>query len=186
MTPQAYCAALEQALQSMPPEERQEILRYYLEFLEDASESERDSLGTPEELAERILRENGIPKPAQTPPKSHRALKITLLACTFYIWLPLLLTYYVLLLVVLVCLLCIPLALLCSALICIAAGSITLFQDVPPGLLFLGSGFACLGISILLTPLLWIACRAIVKFVAFSSTKFWQFVTGQPKGAKHV
>ena len=38
MTPQAYCARLEQALSSMPPAERQEIIRYYLEFLEDASE----------------------------------------------------------------------------------------------------------------------------------------------------
>ena len=41
MTPQAYCARLEQALSSMPPAERQEIIRYYLEFLEDASEDER-------------------------------------------------------------------------------------------------------------------------------------------------
>ena len=51
MTPQAYCARLEQALSSMPPAERQEIIRYYLEFLEDASEDERSALGTPEELA---------------------------------------------------------------------------------------------------------------------------------------
>ena len=53
MTPQAYCARLEQALSSMPPAERQEIIRYYLEFLEDASEDERSALGTPEELAHR-------------------------------------------------------------------------------------------------------------------------------------
>ena len=30
MTPQEYCAALEQALSPMPPEERQETIRYYL------------------------------------------------------------------------------------------------------------------------------------------------------------
>ena len=41
MTTQEYCAALEQALSPMPPEERQETIRYYLEFLEDANESER-------------------------------------------------------------------------------------------------------------------------------------------------
>ena len=70
MTPQAYCARLEQALSSMPPAERQEIIRYYLEFLEDASEDERSALGTPEELAQRILRENGIFPPA------HRRRKI--------------------------------------------------------------------------------------------------------------
>lgn len=77
MTPQAYCARLEQALSSMPPAERQEIIRYYLEFLEDASEDERSALGTPEELAQRILRENGIfpPDTAAAPPK-HRRRKI--------------------------------------------------------------------------------------------------------------
>ena len=61
MTPQAYCARLEQALSSMPPAERQEIIRYYLEFLEDASEDERSALGTPEELAQRILRRTPLP-----------------------------------------------------------------------------------------------------------------------------
>ena len=73
MTPQAYCARLEQALSSMPPAERQEIIRYYLEFLEDASEDERSALGTPEELAQRILRENGIfpPDTAAAPPKKN-------------------------------------------------------------------------------------------------------------------
>ena len=60
MTTQEYCAALEQALSPMPPEERQETIRYYLEFLEDANESERAALGTPTELAQRILRENGL------------------------------------------------------------------------------------------------------------------------------
>ena len=60
MTPQEYCAALEQALSPMPPEERQETIRYYLEFLEEASEEERAALGTPQELAAQLLRDSGI------------------------------------------------------------------------------------------------------------------------------
>ena len=65
MTPQVYCARLERALSLMPAAERQETIRYYLEFLEDASEEERAALGTPEALAQQILRENGIsPQPA--------------------------------------------------------------------------------------------------------------------------
>ena len=80
MTTQEYCAALEQALSPMPPEERQETIRYYLEFLEDANESERAALGTPTELAQRILRENGLSAAApfpENPPKqkkTHRNL----------------------------------------------------------------------------------------------------------------
>ena len=73
MTTQEYCAALEQALSPMPPEERQETIRYYLEFLEDANESERAALGTPTELAQRILRENGLSAAApfpENPPNS--------------------------------------------------------------------------------------------------------------------
>ena len=46
MTPQVYCARLERALSLMPAAERQETIRYYLEFLEDASEEERAALGT--------------------------------------------------------------------------------------------------------------------------------------------
>ena len=34
MTPQVYCARLERALSLMPAAERQETIRYYLEFLE--------------------------------------------------------------------------------------------------------------------------------------------------------
>ena len=46
MTPQVYCARLERALSLMPAAERQETIRYYLEFLEDASEEERAQCGT--------------------------------------------------------------------------------------------------------------------------------------------
>lgn len=87
MTPQVYCARLERALSLMPAAERQETIRYYLEFLEDASEEERAALGTPEALAQQILRENGIfPQPAVIK-HSNRTAKLIVLACTFYIWL---------------------------------------------------------------------------------------------------
>ena len=102
MTPQEYCARLERALSLMPAAERQETIRYYLEFLEDASEEERAALGTPEALAQQILRENGIsPQPAVIK-HSNRTAKLIVLACTFYIWLPLLVTWYSLLLTALI------------------------------------------------------------------------------------
>ena len=102
MTPQVYCARLERALSLMPAAERQETIRFYLEFLEDASEEERAALGTPEALAQQILRENGIsPQPAVIK-HSNRMAKLIVLACTFYIWLPLLVTWYSLLLTALI------------------------------------------------------------------------------------
>lgn len=111
MTPQIYCARLERALSLMPAAERQETIRYYLEFLEDASEEERAALGTPEALAQQILRENGIsPQPAVIK-HSNRTAKLIVLACTFYIWLPLLVTWYSLLLTALIVLICIPVSL---------------------------------------------------------------------------
>lgn len=144
MTPQAYCARLEQALSSMPPAERQEIIRYYLEFLEDASEDERSALGTPEELAQRILRENGIfpPDTAAAPPKknSNRIAKWIILACTCYIWIPLLTTWYSLLLTALIVLAVIPIALCAALLGGLFTFVLALFQDVPSALMQLGMG----------------------------------------------
>lgn len=167
MTPQAYCARLEQALSSMPPAERQEIIRYYLEFLEDASEDERSALGTPEELAQRILRENGIfpPDTAAAPPKknSNRIAKWIILACTCYIWIPLLTTWYSLLLTALIVLAVIPIALCAALLGGLFTFVLALFQDVPSALMQLGMGLACGGVAALVAYPIWIACKSIVK-----------------------
>ena len=75
MTPQEYCAALEQALSPMPPEERQETIRYYLEFLEEASEEERAALGTPQELAAQLLRDSGIFPTQNIPPSAPQIIR---------------------------------------------------------------------------------------------------------------
>lgn len=181
MTPQAYCARLEQALSSMPPAERQEIIRYYLEFLEDASEDERSALGTPEELAQRILRENGIfpPDTAAAPPKknSNRIAKWIILACTCYIWIPLLTTWYSLLLTALIVLAVIPIALCAALLGGLFTFVLALFQDVPSALMQLGVGLACGGVAALVAYPIWIACKSIVKFALFTTKKMWHFVT---------
>ena len=181
MKPQAYCARLEQALSSMPPAERQEIIRYYLEFLEDASEDERSALGTPEELAQRILRENGIfpPDTAAAPPKknSNRIAKWIILACTCYIWIPLLTTWYSLLLTALIVLAVIPIALCAALLGGLFTFVLALFQDVPSALMQLGMGLACGGVAALVAYPIWIACKSIVKFALFTTKKMWHFVT---------
>ena len=162
MTPQVYCARLERALSLMPAAERQETIRYYLEFLEDASEEERAALGTPEALAQQILRENGIsPQPAVIK-HSNRTAKLIVLACTFYIWLPLLVTWYSLLLTALIVLICIPVSLGAVLLGGLFSFVITVFQDIPTALMLLGFGLGSGGVGILVAYPIWLACKGIV------------------------
>ena len=179
MTPQIYCARLERALSLMPAAERQETIRYYLEFLEDASEEERAALGTPEALAQQILRENGIsPQPAVIK-HSNRTAKLIVLACTFYIWLPLLVTWYSLLLTALIVLICIPVSLgatLLGGLFCFV---ITVFQDIPTALMLLGFVALAVGgirLGILVAYPIWLACKGIVRFTIFTTKKMLHFV----------
>lgn len=185
MTPQEYCAQLERALSPMPPEERQETIRYYLEFLEEASDEERAKLGTPETLAARILQENGIsPQPQpQMPPqkKSGNAGKIIALAATFYIWLPLLLAWYIILLSAIIFIACIPIsfaAILLSGILCFV---LVIFYDIPTALLLLGMGVFSAGVLILLWKPLSIAACAIVKFAVFTTKKLWCALFPQKK-----
>lgn len=177
MTPQEYCARLERALQLMPSEERQETIRYYLEFLEEASEEERAKLGTPEQLAARILQENGIfPPPAAqpVPPKKHsNAARIILSICTFPIWLPLLLVWYTLLLTVLICIICIPLSFAAAFLGLVWATMMIMIHDLPMALFTLGVGVFIGGLAVLLVYPFWIACCAIVRFTVFTTKKLW-------------
>ncbi len=178
MTPEAYCARLETALYPMPPEERQETIRYYLEFLEEASEEERLALGTPEALAARVLQDSGIsataPTAAQTvsQPKSHRTAHLVLSICTFPIWLPLWISWYAMLFSGLICLACIPIAFAASLLGMLFYGVLILFHDIPLALLGIGVGLICGGIAILLWKPFWIACRAVITFTIYTTKQF--------------
>lgn len=183
MTSQEYCAQLERALSLMPPEERQETVRYYQEFLEEASDEERAELGTPEQLAARILQENGIFSQNQTPPqkKSGNAGKIIALAATFYIWLPLLLCWYILLVCALIVLACIPISFAAVLVSGIISFAMVMIYDIPTALLMLGTALFSGGILILLWKPFSIAACAIVKFTIFTTKKLWYAVFPQKK-----
>ncbi len=176
MTPQEYCAALEAALTAMPPEERQETVRYYREFLEEAEDAERSALGSPEQLAARILQESGIVPPETAPSPHHRTAKIVALVCTSYIWLPLLATWYVLLLCALICLVVIPVSLAACLPVCLFVAVWMIPHDLLRTLLAAGMGLTCIGAATLLTPPLWTACRSVVKFTGFTTKKLWHAI----------
>lgn len=173
MTSQEYCAAPPAALTTMPPEEQQETVRYYYEFLEEAEDAERSALGSPEQLAARILQESGIVPPETAPPRYNRTAKIVALVCTCYIWLPLLATWYVLLLCALICFVVIPVSLAACLPVCLFVTARMIHHDLLWTLLAAGMGLSCIGAAALLTPLPWTACRGVVKFTGFTTKKLW-------------
>lgn len=129
----------------------------------------------------RRLQKNGIfpPDTAAAPPKknSNRIAKWIILACTCYIWIPLLTTWYSLLLTALIVLAVIPIALCAALLGGLFTFVLALFQDVPSALMQLGMGLACGGVAALVAYPIWIACKSIVKFALFTTKKMWHFVT---------
>ena len=77
MTVQEYRHRLEKAMEGCSPDEIENAVEYYTELIEESEDpdAQMESLGTPEELAERIKRESGwmtpadgIPADGQTPP----------------------------------------------------------------------------------------------------------------------
>lgn len=62
MTSTEFLGALESSLYSLTPEERESALSYYREYLEEAGADEAAAiraLGSPQSVAERIIREIG-------------------------------------------------------------------------------------------------------------------------------
>ena len=104
MTRAEFLAALEQLLASLPEDERRDALAYYEDYL-DAAGPEQEAqaiaeLGTPEEVAQKILGEQALgtaPSPAPEPPAKPAARKpgtwrlwlggglaVLVLACFFF------------------------------------------------------------------------------------------------------
>lgn len=184
MTPQEYCAQLEQALAAMPPEERQETLCYYQEFLEEASQEERDALGTPQQLAQKILRENGIPLqppqpqilPQHESTTENTLLKVILLLVSAPIWFSLLIAFVAVLFSLAVCLIAIPISLAAILLACLVTFGILLLQDLPGALYALGIALIIGGLTVLLTKPILLGCKYLFRFLGFSCKKLWQAV----------
>ncbi len=185
MTPQEYCARLEGLLYPMPPEERQEIIRYYMEFLEEADEAERLSLGSPEELAEKVLRENGIPRtptpplnptPCPAPQKGNTAVKIILLVLTSPIWFSLLIAFFAVIFSLLISLIAVFLSLAIALPASVTAVFLTRPIDVPYTLFSVGCGLICGGLALLLWRPVWLGICAVCKGAVFVTKKLFQAV----------
>ena len=181
MTPKEYGARLARSLPSLAKEERDETVRFYQEFLEDATEPDAASLGSPEELAARIMAEKNTGA-ASAPDKSrpHWAWRITLLCCTCYLWIPLWAVWYVLLATMILCIASVWIGIagsLCMGLVCGIWAAVK--GNVPLALLDVGIGLVCGGLAVLLWKPFWTALRWSVRFVGTSSQWIGKTLFGQ-------
>ncbi len=182
MTTEMYIKQLAQALESLPAQERADVLAYYTEFLEDASEAEREALGTPETLAQRILHDSGIGStPSDTPPApAHRnlALYIVIAVVTSPIWLSLLVAFWAIVLSCVITLGVLLVALGAACLIGIIGGIVVAVAlgDIGQLLFGVGSGLLCGGFFLLLAkPLVWLMGK-LCWGAAVGCRKLWQCI----------
>jgi uncharacterized membrane protein len=178
MTPKAYCERLASLLSALPDEERQDIVHYYREFLEDAEEAERQAIGTPEQLAERILKENLSTSPSQdsvqnvtTESRGKKAIKILLLILSSPIWLSLLLCWFAILLALLITAISISLSLAATFLVGIFNSIVIFASDISFALFVIGCSLICGGLFILLWKPLIFVCKQIGRLAYLSVKK---------------
>lgn len=170
MTSTEFLGALESQLCTLTPEERESALTYYREYLEEAGTEEAAAiraLGSPQSVAERIIREvdenrvayagnsrmNYQYAAAETPPSpsddhaARIALTILVIILTFPIWI----TVFSLWFAVVVTLASFLLAFAFSVIAAPLQGIILIAGDyVGEGLWTIGAGIVMLGLTLLL------------------------------------
>lgn len=167
MDKSAFLAALQAALDGLPPEDTVRWLAFYDEAIADrmedgASEAEAvAALGTPDEVARQILEELSLPQLVRVkmkPRRAWRAWEIVLLAVGSPVWLPLLLTaatllftFYLLLWAIVAVLYAVDLSLAAGGLAGLVGALYYLVTaHAAAGALCLGGGLFCAGAAILL------------------------------------
>lgn len=167
MTSTEFLGALESSLYSLTPEERESALSYYREYLEEAGPDEAAAiraLGSPQSVAERIIREIGenrssytgssraayqytAPEPQTASSSDRILLTVLVIVLTFPIWI----TVFSLWMALLVTLVCLFMAFPLSAVAAVIQGMILLANHtVGEGLWDIGSGIMMAGFTLLL------------------------------------
>lgn len=187
MNKQDFLSALAQNLGNLPEDDINGYKEYYSEMIDDRIEeglTEEEAvadIGTPEEVASKILEEYSIPKLLKTklkPKHKLRAWEIVLIAVGSPIWLSLLIAAFAVLVAFAASVIAVIISLYASAVSVGAstfagiAGCVTniIAGNLPLGLALLGCGICCAGLSILmfmgtnrLTKLLFILTKKLVK-----------------------
>lgn len=189
-----YMRQLEQELRHLPKREREEALRYYREYFEDAGpekeEEVAEELGDPKTAAAQILKDTAIKRldePRKAARKGFSTVWVVILALfAAPIGLPLLLAALIVGLALLVSVTAVFLSVgLCGIVLAAAgvfcAGVSIYFMPLHPldGISILGSGLLCFGVGLLLLLAAVICGKAAGKWMAACARRL---LTG---GEKH-
>lgn len=175
-------------------EDTDDALNYYEEIFMDAGFGKdaetAESLGSPEMVAEGILRENGIEInrndgftnstniqqniPVQKKSSSDTALKIILLVISFPIWLPVVVTVFALLFAFFVVIMALGFAFVVSSIAVLVSGIQILFESPALALMGLGAGLVGCGITFFIV-------RSIFTFFAPTFVKLVKKLFGAVK-----
>lgn len=175
MTKEEYLTRLQYNIASLPPLEVQNIMQYYREYFDDAGEENLDSimqeLGTPEQLAQKILSGFSVPycKPKASKSSSNAVLIAVIVVLTCPVWFvagivaaSLIFALFVIVFSLIFSVGIVGIALAGSGLFVFVMGFPTLFTHVPTGILLIGAGLilCALGMLILLL-LIWLFAGTI-------------------------
>lgn len=194
-----FFSDLNKALSGFSAEERGKTQLFYQELYADLIEdgcSEEEAaarLGDPEKIAADLAEEQAAAQSAgDTPGEKGRKIFIgVLLALGFPLWGSLLLTAFCLLLTAYI-LLWIPVLVLgvcavafMATAVAVAVASLFLMShNLPYGLVQLGAGFVCLGLTVFLTIGLIVCCKAIAKATVAITRWFIDLVRKQRRNAE--
>ena len=138
MTREEYIEELRARISHLPKEERESALSYYIEYLEDATDKTMEEivaeLGTPGEVAERIIAECVVG---------------ALAVLTSPVWLPVLFVIFVLGAVLLFVVMLLIFIFGVVAIALLGAGFWALTAYPPTGIAVLGGALICLGLAML-------------------------------------
>lgn len=195
MKKEEFLKKLRDKLSSLPEEEIESRINYYDEIISDRIEDgykEKEAikaLGSINDITSNIMYDMSIPalmkaRISDSKKKTvNKGLWITLAILGFPLWLPLLLmfisiilTIYIVLWSIIICLYVCNIALCISGVITFLAGLVLIFIKPPLGLVTLGTGLACFGLSVLFAKPCIIITKAIIKLTALVGRKIKSFI----------
>ena len=145
MTREEYIEELRARISHLPKEERESALSYYIEYLEDATDKTMEEivaeLGTPGEVAERII--------AECAQSNQERLVGALAVLTSPVWLPVLFVIFVVGAVLLFVVMLLIFIFGVVAIALLGAGFWALTAYPPTGIAVLGGALICLGLAML-------------------------------------
>lgn len=196
-----FISRLENALSSLSADEKRSALDYYKELFEDAGGDKAQelisNLGSPESIAENIIRESGMvsessefsenssenytPQQTESAPQ-HKGKKrsgttvlliVLLLIVTFPLWIGFVIAAAAVLFALIVVAIALLVALGITGVVLFGTGITTVFTSVGVGILLLGLGMLILGLLIVLVVPL---CKCVLKFCSWLVNGFVKLV----------